>query len=105
MDTTLFMRAVVFLKPRIGCCAVLWLIGPNLSDAEIQAAIDRCNARLDKRAKVVRWTLAKAPFSFISGLATSRGRPRRSMILRLHDHEFDEAIAEDARHDALIPNP
>lgn len=105
MDTTLFMRAVVFLKPRVGCCAVLWLIGPNLSDAEIQAAIDRCNARLDKRAKVVRWTLAKAPFSFVSGMATSRGRPRRSMILRLHDHEFDEAIAEDARHDALIPNP
>lgn len=104
MDTSLFMRAVVFLKPRVGCCAVLWLLGPALSDAEIQAAVDRCNARLDKRSKLVRWTLAKAPFSFVSGLATSRGRPRRSMILRLHDHEFNEAIAEDARHDALISN-
>lgn len=102
MDTSLFVRAVVFLKPRVGCCAVLWLIGTSVSDDEIQAAVDRCNARLDKRSKLVRWTLAKAPFSLVSGLATSRGRPRRSMILRLHDHEFNEAIAEDARHDALI---
>lgn len=102
MDTLLFMQAVVYLKPRVGCCAVLWPIGQSLSDGEIQAAIDRCNARLDARSKLVRWTRAKAPFSFVAGLATSRGRPRRSMILRLHDHEFNEAIAEDARHDALI---
>jgi hypothetical protein len=51
---------------------------------------------------VVRWTRAKAPFSFASGLSTSQGRPRRSVILRLHDQDFNDAIAEDARHDALI---
>ncbi|KNE27763.1 AMP-binding protein [Achromobacter spanius] len=99
MDTALFMQAAVFVKPRVGCCAVLWPIGPTLSDDEIQAAVDRCNARLDARSHVMRWTRAKAPFSFVSGLATSRGRPRRTMILRLHDHEFNEAIAEDARHE------
>ena len=102
LDTSLFMQAVVFFKPRVGCCAVLWLVGHNVSDGEIQAAVDRCNARLDTRSQVVRWARAKAPFSFASGLSTSHGRPRRSVILRLHDHDFNEAIAEDARHDALI---
>lgn len=101
LDTSLFMQAVVFAKPRIGCCAVLWPIGQGMSDAEIQAAVDRCNARLDAHSQVTRWTRAKAPFSFVSGLATSRGRPRRSMILRVHDHEFNEVDADDAPLEAL----
>lgn len=101
MDTSLFMQAVVFAKPRIGCCAVVWPIGHGMSDAEIQAAIDRCNARLDARSQITRWTRAKAPFSFVSGLATSRGRPRRSMILRFHDHEFTDTPNMDSGYEAL----
>jgi len=53
---------------------------PELSDAGLQAAIDRVNAGLPDYARVHRWLRADAPFGASNGLATANGRLRRNAL-------------------------
>lgn len=53
---------------------------PELSDAELQAAIDRVNAGLPDYARVHCWLRAAEPFSAGNGLATANGRLRRNAL-------------------------
>ncbi len=55
---------------------------PELSDAGLQAAIDRVNAGLPDYARVHRWLRADAPFAAGNGLATANGRLRRNALFK-----------------------
>ncbi|MEC7473306.1 MAG: long-chain acyl-CoA synthetase, partial [Pseudomonadota bacterium] len=60
--------------------AVLVPRRPELSDAELQAAVDRVNAGLPDYARVHHWLRAAEPFSAGNGLATANGRLRRNAL-------------------------
>ncbi len=68
--------------------AVLVPRRPELSDAELQAAVERVNASLPDYARVHQWLRADAPFSASNGLATVNGRLRRNVLF---DH-YQSAI-------------
>ncbi|MEG4313991.1 AMP-binding protein [Pseudomonas sp. FIP_A4] len=53
----------------------------ELSDAELQAAVERVNAGLPDYARVHHWLRAAKPFSAGNGLATANGRLRRDALL------------------------
>lgn len=53
----------------------------ELSDAELQAAVERVNAGLPDYARVHHWLRAAEPFSASNGLATANGRLRRDALL------------------------
>lgn len=52
----------------------------ELSDAELQAAVERVNAGLPDYARVHHWLRAAEPFSAGDGLATANGRLRRNAL-------------------------
>ncbi len=52
----------------------------ELSDAELQAAVERVNAGLPDYARVHHWLRAAEPFSAGNGLATANGRLRRDAL-------------------------
>ena len=77
-------QAVVFGEAQPALCAVLWPMRAELSDAALQAAVDRANATLPDYARVARWCRAAAAFSAETGLATPNGRPQRQAIETRH---------------------
>jgi len=77
-------QAVVFGDAQPALSAVLWPLRPELSDVQLQAAVDRANATLPDYARVQHWVRARAAFSAETGLATANGRPQRAAILELH---------------------
>ncbi|MBB1076840.1 AMP-binding protein [Rhodoferax sp. 4810] len=78
------LQAVVFGDGEPSLSAVLWPMGADLSDAALQAAVDRSNALLPDYARVSRWTRARAAFHISTGLATANGRPQRTAIWAQH---------------------
>lgn len=78
------LQAVVLGEGQAALGAVLWPTAPDISPADLQAAVDRVNARLPDYARIGRWTPAKAVFSAESGMATTNGRPQRDAIARMH---------------------
>lgn len=88
LETGLFAQAVVFEQALVGCCAILWLVVEATTDADIQTAVARASAVAGYDLDVVHWARAKAPYSFVSGMATTHGRPRRTAIMRLHADAF-----------------
>jgi long-subunit acyl-CoA synthetase (AMP-forming) len=77
-------NATVFGDDQPALGAVLWPAQPNVSDAQLAAAVAAANSGLPDYARVQRWVRARAPFSAEAGLATANGRPRRDEILHLH---------------------
>jgi long-subunit acyl-CoA synthetase (AMP-forming) len=78
------LQAVVFGDGALALSAVLWPTRDSVSHAQLQAAVHAANATLPDYARIAHWTLAEAPFSTESGMATPNGRPQRSTILRTH---------------------
>lgn len=83
-DEPAILQAVVFGDGEPALSAVLWPTRDSVSNAQLQAAVDAANAALPDYARIAHWTLAEAPFSAESGLATPNGRPQRLTILRTH---------------------
>jgi len=83
-DEPVILQAVVFGDGEPALSAVLWPTRDSASHAQLQAAVDAANAALPDYARIAHWTLAEAPFSVESGMATPNGRPQRSTILRTH---------------------
>ena len=69
--------------------AVLVPRHPELSDADLQAAIDRVNAGLPDYARVHRWLRADAPFTAGNGLATANGRLRRNALINRYQSAIE----------------
>ena len=61
----------------------------QITDAELQAAVDGVNATLPDYAQVRRWTRAHAPFTTEAGMATANGRPQRGAVLERHAQVLD----------------
>jgi len=53
----------------------------QITNQQLQQAIDQVNTRLPDYARVKHWIRADTPFSFENGFATSNGRPKRQNIL------------------------
>ncbi|AGA87961.1 AMP-binding protein [Stutzerimonas stutzeri] len=69
--------------------AVLVPRHPELSDADLQAAIDRVNAGLPDYARVHHWLRADAPFTAGNGLATANGRLRRNALINRYQSAIE----------------
>lgn len=78
------LQAVVFGDGEPSLSAVLWPMTSDLSDAALQAAVDRSNSQLPDYARIGRWTRARAAFHSSTGLATANGRPQRPAIWAQH---------------------
>jgi hypothetical protein len=78
------LQAVVFGDGEPSLLAVLWPMTADLSDAALQAGVDRSNSQLPDYARIGRWTRARAAFHPSTGLATANGRPQRSAIWAQH---------------------
>ena len=77
-------QAVGFGEALPSLRAVLWPIGPDVSDAALQAAVSAANASLPDYARIHRWTRGFEPFDRSTGMATANGRPLRDAIAALH---------------------
>jgi long-subunit acyl-CoA synthetase (AMP-forming) len=74
-----------------GCPRLLAVLVPasrHTSDAEIQFAVARANARLPDYARVGQWIRAREPFTAHNGLATANGRVRRAAVQACYDGEL-----------------
>jgi long-subunit acyl-CoA synthetase (AMP-forming) len=78
-------ECVVFGDARPYCVALLSPRDPSASDAAIQRAVDRCNARLPDYARVRHWHRLAQPLATAGGLLTENGRPKRQAILSRFD--------------------
>jgi long-chain acyl-CoA synthetase len=76
--------AVVFGEAQPFLSAVLWPTRADLSDAALQASVDKANATLPDYARVRHWVRATRSFDAASGMATANGRPQRAAILQTH---------------------
>ncbi len=86
-------QAVVFGDAQPALSAVLWPLFPEISDAQLQAAVDAANQTLPDYARVARWVRARAAFQPDTGLSTANGRPQRSAIEALHADALFETPA------------
>lgn len=73
--------ATVFGDGEPALWAVLWPSALGSTDAAIERAVARANARLPDYARIARWVRAALPFSVATGLATANGRPQRAAAL------------------------
>ncbi len=81
LATPVLADAVVFGDAQAYCVALVSTRDPNLSDEEVQTAIDAANARLPDYAQVLRWHRLPAALSAAHPeLLTANGRPRRAEI-------------------------
>ncbi|HRO58734.1 MAG TPA: AMP-binding protein [Burkholderiaceae bacterium] len=87
-------EAVVFGDALPSLRAVLWPIGPAVSDDALQAAVGAANASLPDYARIGRWTRGLERFDRNTGMATANGRPLRDAIAALHA----EALGIPASH-------
>lgn len=82
------------MEPAIGMAVVFGEARPYLSAlispagtatrAEIDAAVERANGRLPDYARLRQWAVVDTPFTFVNGLLTANGRPRRARIFDLY---------------------
>lgn len=78
------------------------LISPaaGATQAQIDAAVARVNARLPDHAQLRRWAAVATPFSFANGLVTANGRPQRARILKRHAATLDSLYPRTERTEA-----
>jgi long-subunit acyl-CoA synthetase (AMP-forming) len=80
LDSPAVAQAAVYGEGSPHLFAVLVPASRDTSDAEIQSAVARANARLPDYARLRRWIRALEPFTAQNGLATANGRVRRSAV-------------------------
>jgi len=75
-----FLQAVVVGDGRPSCAALLHPRDPDISNREIQDAVNRANQNLPDYARIGTWLRLDSPLSVAGGLLTENGRPRRGRI-------------------------
>ncbi|MBU2012897.1 MAG: AMP-binding protein, partial [Gammaproteobacteria bacterium] len=65
----------------------------ELSDAELQAAVERVNAGLPDYARVHHWLRAAEPFTAGNGLATANGRLRRNALFNHYQSAINALLS------------
>jgi long-subunit acyl-CoA synthetase (AMP-forming) len=86
-------QCAVFGEARPSLAAVLVPRVPAITDALLQAEVQRANARLPDYARIGCWMRADAPFTPAAGTLTANGRVRRDAVWARYG----------ARLDALFP--
>jgi long-subunit acyl-CoA synthetase (AMP-forming) len=76
--------------------AVLVPRSAQVSDAQLQAALDAVNAGLPDYARAHRWLRADQPFGEANGLATSNGRLRRAALFQHYRSAIASLMAESS---------
>lgn len=74
--------------------ALLWPLSSETSDAELDAAVQRCNSSLPDYARVHRWARLPEPFAPSNGLLTGNGRPRREAIYLHYQNTLNQLVTE-----------
>jgi long-subunit acyl-CoA synthetase (AMP-forming) len=77
-------QAVVCGESRPWPVALVRPAAAQVTNAQIDRAIDEANERLPAYAQVRRWALLPETLSFANGLLTANGRPRRAAIAARH---------------------
>ena len=77
--------------------ALLVASRPEVTDAQLAAAVAAANARLPEHARLRRWARLREPLSFADGSLTANGRVRREVVVQRHasllDSIYGQAIA------------
>jgi long-subunit acyl-CoA synthetase (AMP-forming) len=74
-------------QPSLG--AVLVPRAPAMTDADLQAEVERANARLPDYARIGAWIRADAPFNPATGTLTTNGRVRRDAVWARYGARLD----------------
>ncbi|MES2343773.1 MAG: AMP-binding protein [Pseudomonadota bacterium] len=80
-------QAIVFGEGQAQLGALLVPLAPDMTPADLEAAVQRANRNLPTYAQIGRWQV-RAPFDPAAGELTGNGRPRRAVLLA---HPFVEA--------------
>lgn len=75
-------QALVFEDDQSAVAALLVPVNVDISDEQLQSAVDRVNHGLPDYARISGWQRFEAGFTKFNGLATPNGRPRRAAILQ-----------------------
>ncbi|MDX2369194.1 MAG: AMP-binding protein [Colwellia sp.] len=89
-STGLFRQAVVFGDSKPFCIAILVPLSANISRDKIQSAINELNKSLPIYAQIDDFILLTHAMTFIDGLVTSNGRPKRSAIAQHYHQELSQ---------------
>jgi long-subunit acyl-CoA synthetase (AMP-forming) len=89
----LFGQVVVLGDARPTCLALLRTRDTELSDLNIQAAIDLANITLPDYARIGRWLRMSEAMTLENGLLTDNGRPRRQKIYEHFSEQIDLAYS------------
>jgi long-chain acyl-CoA synthetase len=89
-------QAVVSGEARPWPVALIHPASPQVTDRQIEHAIESANERLPAYAQVRRWALLPEPLCFAGGLLTANGRPRRDAVAARHASLID-ALYRTAR--------
>jgi long-subunit acyl-CoA synthetase (AMP-forming) len=95
-------QAAVFGEARPALCAVLAPRAAALSDAALEAEVQRANARLPDYARIAHWLRADAPFSAANGLATANGRARRDAVWAAYGARLESLYPSGAPAHAVL---
>lgn len=86
-ESPLIAQSAVFGDGQPQLCAVIWPRHQQVTDEQIEHAVQCANQQLPDYARVGHWVRARAPFHPGSGMATANGRPQREAIFQHHaDH-------------------
>ena len=88
LESPVLAQAAVFGEGCPHLVAVLVAASRQTSDAELESAVARANARLPDYARIGQWIRAREPFTAQNGLATGNGRVRRDAIQACYDREL-----------------
>ena len=90
-------QAVAIGEARPFLAALLVASRPEVTDAQLAAAVAAANARLPEHARLRRWARLREPLSFADGSLTANGRVRREVVVQRHasllDSIYGQAIA------------
>jgi long-chain acyl-CoA synthetase len=89
-------QAVALGEARPHAVALVVATQPEVTDAQLGAAIDAANARLPDYARVRRWTRLRQPFSFADGSLTANGRVRREIVRARHAALIESLYDDEA---------
>lgn len=96
-STGLFRQAVVFGDSKPFCIAILVPLSTELTREKIQFALTKFNKSLPIYAQIHGFILLTQPMSFMDGLVTSNGRPKRTAIAQ-HYHKEISQLYVNQRH-------
>jgi long-chain acyl-CoA synthetase len=86
----LFRQAIVFGDSKPFCIAILVPLSADIPRDKIQLALTELNKTLPVYAQIHGFIFLPQPMTFIDGLVTSNGRPKRSAIAQHYNKEISQ---------------